>query len=54
MSGDYFFFLKINSGDPGSFAIDNLTFDEVLVPEPSTLALVSLGSLALVIWRRRR
>ena len=52
--GDHFFFFRINVGDPGSFAIDNLTFDQVLVPEPSTLALAMVGTLAVAAALRHR
>lgn len=51
-SGDHFFFFRINAGDPGSFAIDNLTFDQVLVPEPSILALAMFGGITAAALRR--
>ena len=41
------------AGNDGMFALDNLSISAVAVPEPSTVALISLGALAL-IWRRFR
>ena len=33
-------------------AIDNLTFDEVTIPEPSSVALLGVGDLAVLLCRR--
>jgi hypothetical protein len=48
--------LMLTGGAPSYFALDNLTFDQVAVPEPSTLALGALGAAALgaAAMRRRR
>jgi hypothetical protein len=47
--------LEINhlTGGGGSFGMDNLNFDQVLVPEPSTLLLVGIGLVATCVRRRR-
>ncbi|MBK1882347.1 PEP-CTERM sorting domain-containing protein [Luteolibacter pohnpeiensis] len=37
----------------GRVAIDNLSFNQVAVPEPSSLALVSLAGLGLLVRRRK-
>ena len=34
-------------------AMDNLTFDEVTIPEPSSVALLGVEGLAVLLWRRR-
>jgi MYXO-CTERM domain-containing protein len=46
----------LNSGLPSYFALDNLTFDQIAVPEPSAIALGALGAVALgaAAMRRRR
>jgi len=43
--------LQQTSGNDSYLAMDNLTFSEVVVPEPATLALLGLGGMAI---RRRR
>jgi hypothetical protein len=43
--------LQQTSGDTAYLAMDNLTFSEVVVPEPATLALLGLGGMAIL--RRR-
>lgn len=45
------------TGDANDIAIDDLSFGQVPVPEPSALALVTLGTIAgtmIVVHRRRR
>jgi len=34
-------------------AMDNLTFDEVTIPEPSSVALLGVEGLAVLLCRRR-
>ena len=42
------------SGGNGEYlAIDNLTFDQVTIPEPSSVALLGLGGLGVLLRRRR-
>jgi len=41
------------AGNDGMFALDNFNVSAVAVPEPSSVAMISLGALAL-IWRRFR
>lgn len=41
-------------GSNGRHAIDNLSFNQVAVPEPATLAFAGLGALGLVTCGRRR
>ncbi len=50
--------LSPNMGAPGLFTLDHLrvatTFDELqVIPEPSPAALLALGGLAWLAWRRR-
>lgn len=47
--------LTLNSGSPSYVALDNLVFDEVVIPEPSTLSLGLLGAgLGALALRRRK
>lgn len=46
--------LTQESGSPSYLAIDNLSFDQVAVPEASTAALAVLGMGAAAMRRRRR
>jgi hypothetical protein len=42
------------TGGNGEYlALDNLTFDQVAVPEPSSMALLGLGGLGVLLRRRR-
>jgi len=41
------------AGNDGMYALDNLNISAVTVPEPSTVAMISIGALAL-LWRRFR
>ncbi len=48
----------VNAKDKGGrttldLAMDNLTFDEVTIPEPSSVALLGVGGLAVLLRRRR-
>ena len=51
-STDHFFSFRINAGDPGSIAIDNITFDLIVVPEPSILVLAMFGGITAAAFRR--
>ena len=42
----------ITSGGPNNWVVDNFRYERV--PEPATIALVALGTLAATAWRRRR
>lgn len=46
-------FLDLIGNEPAGFAIDNLRFGQVNVPEPSTLYLLGVGGLVVVVFRRR-
>ncbi len=45
--------LEQTGGSTTYLAMDNLTFDQVAVPEPSSMALLGLGGLALILRRRK-
>lgn len=46
--------LTFNSGSADFLAMDNLSFDQVVVPEPSSTALAALGLGAMAMRRRRK
>lgn len=52
-----FAFRQVNASGPGNATVDNLlvatTFNEVVIPEPGTMALMGLGLLGLGILRRK-
>ena len=50
-SGDTLVFTNVSAGQ--SFEIDSLDLDVVVVPEPSSTALLGLGGLALLMRRRK-
>lgn len=45
--------LTQTGGDTTYLAMDNLAFDQVAIPEPSSVALLGLGGIALILRRRK-
>jgi len=47
-------FENVNANDPGSWLLDNLTYEVSKVPEPASLALMAFGLAGLGFVRRKR